>query len=107
MPKVVISSLSFLKIRDSAEFGHFALVLYKWRTTRGPSATALDQLMYSVRACLDGLKHLHNVETCFYCPQTFLSLDFQCRDAISELKQMFRGCQELDGLMMVMSCRNG
>ncbi len=22
------------------------------------------------------LKHLHNVETRFYCPQTFLSLDF-------------------------------
>ena len=32
------------------------------------------------------LKHLHNVETRFYCPQTFLSLDFQCRDDVSELK---------------------
>ncbi len=28
------------------------------------------------------LKHLYNVETPFYCPQTFLSLDFQCRDGI-------------------------
>ncbi len=32
------------------------------------------------------LKHLHNVEPRFYCPQTFLSLDFQCRDDVSELK---------------------
>ncbi len=32
------------------------------------------------------LKHLPNVETRFYCPQTFLSLDFQCRDDVSELK---------------------
>ncbi len=31
------------------------------------------------------LKHLHNAETRFYCPQTFLSLDFQCRDDVSEL----------------------
>jgi len=30
------------------------------------------------------LKHLHNVETCFYCPQTFLSSDLQCRDDASE-----------------------
>ncbi len=26
------------------------------------------------------LKHLHNVEMRFYCPQMFASLDFQCRD---------------------------
>ena len=32
------------------------------------------------------LKHLHNVETRFYCPQTSLSLDFQCRADISEIK---------------------
>jgi len=32
-----------------------------------------------------GLKHLHNVETHFYCPQAFLSLDFQFRDDVSEL----------------------
>jgi len=31
-------------------------------------------------------KHLHNVEMRFYCPQTFLSLDFQCRDDVSESK---------------------
>ena len=30
-------------------------------------------------------KHLHSVETCFNCPQTFL-LDLQCRDDVSELK---------------------
>ena len=33
-----------------------------------------------------GLKHLHNVETGFCCPQAFLSVDFQCRDDVSELK---------------------
>lgn len=34
-------------------------------------------------------KHLHNVETHFYCPQTLLSVDIQCRDDIFELKQRF------------------
>ena len=32
------------------------------------------------------LKHLFNVETRFYCPRTFLYLDFQGRDVVSELK---------------------
>ncbi len=32
------------------------------------------------------LKHLHNVETCLYCPQLFLSLDFQRKDNVFELK---------------------
>jgi len=35
------------------------------------------------------LKHLLKVRTRFYCPQAFLSLDFQCRDDVSELKQTF------------------
>jgi hypothetical protein len=35
---------------------------------------------------LVNLKHLYNVETCFYCPQTSLNLDFQCRDDVSEQK---------------------
>ena len=29
------------------------------------------------------LRHLHNAETCFHCPQTFLSLDFQRRDFVN------------------------
>ncbi len=29
------------------------------------------------------LKHPHNEETSCYCPQTFLALDFQCRDNVS------------------------
>jgi len=33
------------------------------------------------------LKHLPNVETRFYCPQAFLSLDFQSRDDVSGLKR--------------------
>ncbi len=32
------------------------------------------------------LKHLRNVETWFFCPQTFLNLDFQCRDDVCELE---------------------
>ena len=32
------------------------------------------------------LKHLHNVGTRFHCPQTFLSLDSQFMDDVSELK---------------------
>ncbi len=32
------------------------------------------------------LQHLRNVETRFYCPQAFLSSDFQCRDDISVFK---------------------
>ena len=31
----------------------------------------------------------------FFCPQTFLSLDFQCRDDVSESKQKFRDQKEL------------
>ncbi len=39
--------------------------------------------------CLDvmfllSLQHLHNVETRFHRPQTFLYSDFQCRDDVSE-----------------------
>lgn len=32
------------------------------------------------------LKHLQNVKLHLYCPQMFLSLDFQCMDDVSELK---------------------
>ena len=32
------------------------------------------------------LKHLPNGKTHFYCPQAFLSLDFQGRDGISDMK---------------------
>ncbi len=32
------------------------------------------------------LKHPHNVDTRLYCPQTWLSLDFQCWDDASGLK---------------------
>ena len=44
---------------------------------------ALDPQLYLL---LVELKHLHNVETCFYCPQASLSLDFQCRDDVSDLQ---------------------
>ena len=44
-----------------------------------------------LQVCLcPGVKHLHNVDTQLYCPPTFLSLDFQCSDDVSELKQTFR-----------------
>ncbi len=35
---------------------------------------------------LSFLKHLHNAETRFYCPQAFLILDVQCKDNVCELK---------------------
>ncbi len=44
---------------------------------------AVDIDWYKPCVCL---KHLHNVETRFFCPQTFLSLDYQCRDGVSELE---------------------
>ncbi len=42
------------------------------------------------------LKHLHNVGTRLYCRQTFLSLGFQCRDDVSEVKQTFLGLKRAD-----------
>ena len=41
------------------------------------------------------LKHLHSVQARFYCPQTSLSLDVQCRDEISALKETFWVQKEL------------
>ncbi len=35
------------------------------------------------------LKHLHNVGTCFYCPQTFLYLDFRFRMTFLNLNLTF------------------
>ena len=37
------------------------------------------------------LKHLHNAERRFDCPQTFLSSNFQCRDDVPELMKTFQG----------------
>ncbi len=45
-----------------------------------------SEKMIVVLPDLQELKHVHNVETRFYCPQAFLSLDFQYRDDVSELK---------------------
>ena len=45
------------------------------------------------------LQHLHNVETLLYCPQTFLYLEFQCRDVVSEL--------QLSGLKRAYSVHDG
>ncbi len=41
------------------------------------------------QVCIGDLTHLQNVETRCYSPQTFLNLNFQCRDDVSELKWMF------------------
>ncbi len=41
------------------------------------------------------LKHLHNVETRFYCRHALLSLDFQCRVDISESNKMTWEYKEL------------
>ena len=49
------------------------------------------QLKHLVVKRLQGpqLRHLHNVDMRFHCPQTFLSVDLQCRDDVSELKKTF------------------
>ena len=63
--------------------------------------SAYQQQLYRVSyACVTSslmlmhLKHLYNVETRFHCPQTFLSLDLQCRDDVSERKQTFWDWEE-------------
>ena len=58
---------------------------------------AADSHYYAVLCSqsTERLNHIYNVETRFYCPQTFLCLDFQCRDDVSEVKQTFWHCKEL------------
>ncbi len=59
-------------------------LLWHWTTGfEGGTGPALAASLYQVP------KHLHNVERCLCCPQTCLSLGFQCRDEVFELKQMF------------------
>jgi hypothetical protein len=43
-------------------------------------------LLHDLASLITCPEHLHNVETHFYCPQTFLSFDFPCRNDVSELK---------------------
>jgi len=43
---------------------------------------ALCSTSQCVKTDSSHLKHPHNVETCFYCRQTFLSLEFQCKDDV-------------------------
>ncbi len=42
------------------------------------------------------LQHLHNVEMRFYCPQTFLSSDCQCRDEVSDVSGLKRAQNQAD-----------
>jgi hypothetical protein len=44
----------------------------------------LDGVTEGAMLSITTLQHLPNVKTCFYCPQTFMSLAFQCRDDISK-----------------------
>jgi len=67
----------------------FVVALDYW----GESGTdsALSGSLYQV------LKHLHNVETHFQCPRTFLSLGFQCTDEVFEVNRCFgveKGCYD-------------
>ena len=50
-------------------------------------STGVEQRQNSLSCSF--LSHLHNVETRFYCPQAFLSLDFQYKDDVSEVKKTF------------------
>jgi len=58
---------------------------------QGSAARRQQAILGMLRSCryMPSLKHLHNVETPFDCPQTSLSVDFQCRDGVSELKWTF------------------
>ncbi len=51
------------------------------RQTRPPTGDLASHPLFC-----NPLKRLHNVETCLYRPQMFLSLGFQCRDDVFELK---------------------
>ena len=48
---------------------------------QGSAARRQQAILGMLRSCryMPPLKHLHNVEAHTDCPQTFLSLDFQCR----------------------------
>ena len=56
------------------------------------------------------IKHLHNVETRSYCSQTFLDLDSQCKDAVSEFELTLWNRKELkhapDTILGMSNCWN-
>ncbi len=45
-----------------------------------------DDVLTLLYVCVSPSNHRHGVETRLYCPQAFLSLDFQCKDDVSEFK---------------------
>ncbi len=50
----------------------------------------MSQMLFDSQSVPRLLKQLHNADMRFYCPQTFLSLGFQCRDDVPEFKMTFR-----------------
>ena len=74
---------------------------------------SLSSICYAVQPDVvpfDVLNHVHNVEKrVFCCPQTFLTLDFQFRDDVSELKidfavEQIRGCDACRPAELIAKC---
>ncbi len=63
---------------------HLCLI---YRLLLGNTAALVSQLSVTLYLHVVDLKHFHNVEARFHCPQTILSLGFQCRDDFCELNR--------------------
>ncbi len=61
-----------------------------WREEHLRNMLAVYEQRQQLNVEVTLLKHLPNVEPCFYCPQAFLTLDFLCRMDVAELKQTSR-----------------
>ncbi len=75
----------------AAEHGYFLRyqASQEWENQSGGHADLgwKDMVIPILEVCGSFLKYLtypYNVQMRFYCPQTFLSLDFQYRDDVSE-----------------------
>ena len=86
-------------VSASALAAAFAWSLLWYGLGKAASHPTVERSNYTSRACRLPLwlslwechtwknrKHLHNVETRFYCPQAFLNLDVHCEMDVSELK---------------------
>ncbi len=75
------------ELSDSEEEFHSQVCTRAVVNSRDTPACAPDLLaLHRCHAMFASPKTSHNVETRFYCPQTFLSLDLQCRGDVSELE---------------------
>ena len=57
-----------------------------WREEHLRNMLAVYEQRQQLNVEVTLLKHLPNVEPCFYCPQAFLSLNFLCGIHVFEFK---------------------